>query len=310
MDLDIQYLLFLQNIRNSLGGVFNEFFAFITNAAVSYYIILIPLIIYWAVDKKKGIGIYLSLGFGQLINAFLKSTFCIYRPWIRSKEIKPLEAALPQATGYSFPSGHSTCASSTYLSVSAHYKKYKKLRIFCIVMVALTMFSRNFVGVHTPQDVIVGCLIGIFTTYAISKLEEYIDSHPDKDWIVLVVSIVLTTAVLLYVGLKSYPETYVDGKLLVDPQSMKINSFKDPGSFIGVVIAWFIERRFIKLDISGTTYQKVMRVIIGALLTVFVLTVLSAIGKLINTNIGYLVTNILVPIILIDIYPLTWKKKK
>ena len=307
--MDIEILLFLQNIRNSLGGILNEFFSFITNVSVDYYIILIPLIIYWTSDKKKGLFIYLCHGLSCILNAVLKSAFCVYRPWIRDSRVKPLDTVIAGASGFSFPSGHTTSSSSVYLPIIKLYKK-RKLTIFCIIMITLTMFSRMFVGVHTPQDVIVGLLIGLVSTYIVSIVSDYIDKNPDKDTLVLIIATIFTVLVLLYVGLKSYPIDYVDGKILVDPDSMKINSFKDPGTFFGVVVAWYLERRYFNFDISGSTENKVIRAIIGALLVVaYYSIVVNAVGKLININIVYFLLRASIPIVFIVLYPLTWTRR-
>ena len=308
--MDIAYLLLLQNIRNSLNGIFNEFFALITNIAVDYYIIIIPLVIFWVVDKKKGLFVYLTYGMGCLINAVAKSTFCIYRPWINDARVKPLDSVMSGASGYSFPSGHATSTSSTYFPLAYKYQKHKKLVTFCIVIVLLTMFSRNYVGVHTLQDVLAGCLIGVISTFIILKAENFVDNHPDKDWVILLIATLITVLSLVYVATKAYPETYVDGVLLVDPASMKINSFKDPGTFFGVVLAWFVERRYIKVNINGTTYQKVMRSVVGVFLMIaYYCIVVNAIGKLVNINIVYFLLRASVPFVFICLYPLCWKKK-
>lgn len=308
--MDIEYLLFLQNIRNSLGGVFDDFFSFITNIAVDYYIIMIPLIIYWVVDKKKGLFIYLTLGLGCIFNALLKSTFCIYRPWIKDARVEPLASVKAGASGYSFPSGHSTCVSSTYSSLAYKYRKFKKLVYFSIFMVLLTMLSRNYVGVHTPQDVIAGMFVGVAATFIIFRIEKHLDKHPEKDGLILILAIIFTIIVLVYVTLKAYPETYIDGVLLVDPAKMRIDSYRDPGLFLGTVLAWYIEKHFIKLDISGTTKQKVMRCVFGILLMVaYYSIVVNAVGKLINISFVYFILRASVPIIFICIYPLFWKKQ-
>lgn len=308
--MDIEILLLIQNLRNVLGGVFNEFFTFITNIAVDYYIILIPLIIYWTIDKKKGLFIYLSHGLSCILNATLKSTFCVYRPWIIDSRVKPLDSAMSGASGFSFPSGHTTSSSSVYLPLIKLYKEHK-LTIFCIIMIALTMFSRLFVGVHTPKDVLVGLLLGLLSTYIISIVYNYIENNPKKDTLILIVSIALSVLVLLYVGLKNYPMDYVDGKLLVDPASMKINSFKDPGTFFGIVLAWYLERRYCKYNIAGTTSQKVLRAIVGALLVVaYYSIIVNAIGKLININVVYFLLRASTPLVFIVLYPLTWNKNK
>lgn len=309
--MDIEILLLLQKLRELTGGIFNDLFAFVTNVAVDYYIIIPVLIIMWAIDKKKGIFAYASHGIACFLNAMLKSTFCVYRPWIRDSRIEPLQSAISGATGYSFPSGHSTSTSSVYLAIRNKFKKYKTISVFCIVMTGITMFSRNFVGVHTPQDVVVGLLIGIVSVVIANSVSKYIDKNNDKDWVVLLVTIIITVVGLLYVALKDYPVDYVDGKVLVDPISMTINSFKDPGTFFGVVVAWFIERRYVNYSIEGTTYEKITRCIIGiALMIAYYTIVINGISKLININIVYFLTRASLPILCICVYPLTWSNRK
>ena len=307
--MDINYLLFLQNLRNYLGGVFDSFFAFITQLSVGVYILLIPLFIYWAIDKRKGLFIYSSYGLANYFNAFLKSTFCVYRPWIRDSRIKPLDSVMSGATGYSFPSGHSTNASSVYLSLAYKYKKHKALVIMCITMVLLTMFSRNFVGVHTLYDVIVGALLGAVSLFIVMKIEKYIDKNPNKDIYILIFATIIVIGIFLYVTYKSYPLDYVDGQLLVDPEKMKRNSFTCSGLFYGTVIAWFLERRYLKLDISGTTYQRIMRCIIGTfLLIAWQNIIVGGIGSIVDTNFFSFLLQVFEPIIFVFIYPLMWKK--
>lgn len=309
--MDIQILLLLQNIREHTYGIFNDFFALITNIAVDYYIIIPILIIMWAIDKKKGIFAYVAYGIGSFINAIIKSTFCVYRPWIRSSEIKPLDSAMHGVASYSFPSGHSTSTSSVYLGIRHGFKKYNVINTLCIVMIVITMFSRCFLGVHTPQDVLVGLAIGIVSVFILSVIEKYLDKNPKKDWIFVALMAILTAACLAYCGLKKYPMDYVDGKLLVDPSVMVIDSFKDPGTFFGVVLAWFIEKRYINYSIEGSSREKIERCVIGIFLMCAYYTIfINGISKAINVNIVYFIFRAILPILAICIYPLTWKVNK
>ena len=309
--MDIEYLLLLQNFRNVVGDFFNSFFAFITNIAVDYYIILIPLIIYWVSDKKKGMFIYCTYGVGNLINAFLKVTFCVYRPFIKDTRVKPLESVLAGATGYSFPSGHATCVSSTYIPLVNRFKKHTAVLVMSIIMIALTMFSRNYVGVHTPQDVLVGLLTGFVSLGICLVIEKYIEAHPNHDKFVLLLATIITLATVAYVYFKSYPMDYVNGELLVDPNKMRINSFTGPGLFYGTVWAWYLERKISKINIEGTTYQKTIRAVVGALLVVAYYTIIvSPISKLANNYIVYFLMQASIPLLFMIVYPLTWKRNK
>ena len=106
--MDIQILLALQGLREAIGNCLNSFFAFITTISVDYYILIPSLVIFWVIDKRKGIYALGSYGLACFGNAALKAAFCVYRPWIRNPEIKPLESVMSGATGYSFPRGGSS----------------------------------------------------------------------------------------------------------------------------------------------------------------------------------------------------------
>lgn len=310
--MDIQYLLFLQNIRNAVGDVFNSFCIFITTIAVDYYMLVPALILFWTVDKKKGSKILLSWGTSLGIGAFLKATFCVYRPWIRDSRVHPAEEVLSGATGYSFPSGHSFSAGGFWNSLALCYKKYKGIVCFSILMVLLTMFSRNYLGVHTPQDVIVGGLVSLICAFIVIKVCDYIEKNPKKDWIVLLIVTIVTATLLCYIGLKQYPEDYVDGVLLVDPKKMTVDGFKDPGRFFGIFLGWFLERRFVKFSTEVSISDKVTRALVGGLLVVFWWTaVASPVGKMIGTNWGYFLTQASTPIVFMVIFPaLCFKKER
>ncbi len=262
--MDIQYLLFLQDLRESIGGVFNEFFLQISDLSYGIFIWTLACIIFWTVDKKSGAFMFLNVAVSRFLMQLLKLTFCVYRPWIRSAEIAPIETA----SGYSFPSGHSVTAASNYGTVLARYgKKHRPLGALMIVMLLLTMFSRNYIGVHTPQDVIVGAALGLIVVFLGIKAWEWIDKKPERDWIIPCAGIILTVLFLLYISLKSYPLDYsADGKLIVDPAKMMKDGFKDAGRFLGVTLGWFIERRLVRFSMDVTVLQKVTRCGVGFLL--------------------------------------------
>lgn len=309
--MDIQYLLFLQNIRNAVGDIFNNFCIFITTIAVDYYIFIPALILFWTVDKQKGSKILLSWGTSLGIGSFLKATFCVYRPWIRDSRVHPADEVLSGATGYSFPSGHSFSAGGFWSSLAICYKKYKGIVIFSIVMILLTMFSRNYLGVHTPQDVFVGGCISFICALAMMKVCNYIEKNPKKDWIVLLAVTVVTIVFLFYIGLKQYPKDYVDGVLLVDPKKMTIDGFKDQGRFFGIFLGWFLERRFVKFSTDISISEKVKRALVGGLLVVFCWTaVVIPLGKAIATNWGYFLTQAAMPIVFMTVFPAVCFKKQ
>lgn len=260
--MDIHYLLFLQNVRDKLPDAISRCMMLVSDIdLIMRY--AIPLVLFWCLSKEGGVFVSFAQGFSGVLNQFLKNTFCIYRPWIRSEEIMPYRNAKLTATGYSFPSGHSQIASSVYGGTAFYYRRNRALFIAMIFMTLLTGFSRNYLGCHTPQDVCVGLLEGavfvIFTHY----LTKWLSKNERRDTWVLIGGVVFALAMIFYAEFKPYPVDYIDGKIIVDPEKMKIDCFGSGGFLIGIVLGWFLERRFVRFEIAGVWWKKVIRAIVG-----------------------------------------------
>ena len=104
----IDYLLFLQNFRDLSHHIFDNFFLTITLFGQIFIPMSIICLIYWCINKKTGFYVLSTYLYGFLVNIFLKTTACIYRPWLLDSRVKPLTQAIAGATGYSFPSGHTS----------------------------------------------------------------------------------------------------------------------------------------------------------------------------------------------------------
>ena len=252
MEFDISYLLFLQNIRESTGGVFDEFF----NALSKFAVDILPFlgyIIFWSVSKKWGYRFMITLWCGEVINGLLKLIVCAYRPWIRSDKINPAGDSKVAATGYSFPSGHSTVATIHYGTIFAWQRKKRLwLAIVCAVLLFLTCFSRNYLGVHTPQDVLVGFGVSVVLIIVVGFSQKKLEGNQKAVDILTFAGIAAVLGVLIFVMFKPYPMDYdANGNLLVDPQRMMNDTFKACGGFIGLMIGSYIERHFIRYEVPA-----------------------------------------------------------
>ncbi|MCR5404233.1 MAG: phosphatase PAP2 family protein [Butyrivibrio sp.] len=244
--MDIQYLLLLQELRNATGGIFDELFNAISKFAVDVLPFL-PFVIFWGVDKKWGYYFLTSHWTGELINGIIKLTVCAYRPWIRSDLIEPAGDSKVAATGYSFPSGHTRTATTVYGSVIVWQKdKRKWLAILCGILILLTGFSRNFLGVHTPQDVLVGLLESVLLLFVIYKVSEKVEGNDRMLDILTAAGVVFAIVALIYVIFKPYPMDYdAAGKLLVDPSKMMNDFFKACGAFLGFLAGSYYDRHYL-----------------------------------------------------------------
>ena len=223
-------------------------------------------ILYWCVQKE--LGTYLMMGWcgNRLLNGALKVTACVYRPWIRDARIVPYGDSITTATGYSFPSGHSMNAATLYGGLAVRKGTSQGLRIVTLVIIALVAFSRIFLGVHTPQDILVGIGAGILVMWLTGKLMSWVETHPEKDWIVVCVGIGLTAALAVYAAVKPYPEDYdANGRLIVDGAKMANDTFKAVGWVVAFLTGWVLERRFVGFSTEVSVQKKLMRAVSGLL---------------------------------------------
>ena len=247
--MDIQYLILLQQLRILLGGCLDEIFNGISKVAV-VVMPLLPAVIYWSVNKKWGYRFLGTIWCGEVVNGLVKLTVCAYRPWIRAAQIEPAGDSKVAATGYSFPSGHTMCATATYGTLAVwQYKKRRWVAVLCGVLIFLTMFSRNFLGVHTPQDVLVGFLETALIIVLAGFVMKRAEGNARLINLLSLAGIALVVVSLIYIQVKPYPMDYVDGELLVDPQKMMKDCFNGCGGLLGLIVGAWLERRYIRYEI-------------------------------------------------------------
>ena len=97
------FLWLLEGIRTPF---LDKLMQLITYLGQEIIIIAVICTLYWCVDKRFAYLLGFTYFTAGLCVQIMKITFRIPRPWILDPEFKAVESALPGATGYSFPSGH------------------------------------------------------------------------------------------------------------------------------------------------------------------------------------------------------------
>ena len=123
--MDISILLALQEFRNWADACLISFMLKMSFIGDMGSVLLIMALIYWCVSKDYGNYFLMGWSFNRVANGLMKVTACAYRPWIRDARIVPDSEAIETATGYSFPSGHSSTASSILGGLAYLYRKNK-----------------------------------------------------------------------------------------------------------------------------------------------------------------------------------------
>lgn len=128
-----------------------------------FYVLLLPLV-YWCIDRRLGIGLgYISL-LSAWLNSVVKYIFRIPRP-----ADPRLTVDYPE-TSPSFPSGHAQNAVANWGYLALRFRR-PAVTVIAIVLIILIGLSRLVLGVHFPQDVIGGWLIGAILLLAYAWAE-------------------------------------------------------------------------------------------------------------------------------------------
>ena len=264
--MDIDILLILQAFRNGAGACLVDFMTKMSFIGEMSTVLIIIALIYWCINKEFGKYLLMGWSGSRVVNGLLKVTACVYRPWIRDIRIVPDSDALATATGYSFPSGHSMNAASLYGGGAIRKELSKGLRIVLGVIVVLIAFSRNFLGVHTPQDTLIGVGAGLLVMWLTAKLIAWLDKNPGKDIMVMCVGIAVSVAVAVFAAFKSYPMDYDEaGKLLVDGAKMANDTYKGVGWCVGFLIGWILEKRYVNFSTDIPLMTRITRLTTGLL---------------------------------------------
>ena len=267
----IDFLLFLQNIRAGHFDIFDKFFLSITVFGEFWLPVLICAIVYWCIDFRAGLYLFSLAGFNAVLTHFFKMVACVYRPWVLSDKIHPSELAVPFAKGYSFPSGH-TAMSSSVLGGAAYLLRRKKL--FCILLICLILligFSRLWLGVHTPQDVICGLLIGIGSIFIITKLINWAEKKPNRYlYLALLVNIIVVFMLIYIRYFNTYRMDYVSGELLVNPEKSLHSTITIYGFIMGTLNGCLLCRRFFPYNPKEFSVKsRIITGLVGGLFIVF-----------------------------------------
>ena len=129
-----------------------------------FFIMLLPLV-FWCVDFAVGVRLAFAFLLSVYANTGLKYLFAHPRPFELDPAVK-----LHDAEGYGLPSGHSQSAVVVWGIIAAGFRK-TWLWVIAIALTVLIGFSRIYLGVHFPTDVLSGWAVGAVFLAACLALE-------------------------------------------------------------------------------------------------------------------------------------------
>ena len=152
------FILWFQSLGGE-GSFLYYLMNFISMFGEEMILVGIVGLVYWGFDKARGEKIGFMMIGATLLNPMIKNIVCRTRPFDSVEEIQNFR----DVDGYSFPSGHSSGAASTYVGTAVAYKdkKYKWLIAIAVILPTLVALSRTYLGAHYPTDVVAGLALGV-----------------------------------------------------------------------------------------------------------------------------------------------------
>ncbi len=226
----------LEGLRTPL---LDKVMAVITLLGGELFFMVIAVGAFWCVSKRMGYYLMTVGFFGTVINQFLKILCCVPRPWVKDPGFTIVESARADATGYSFPSGHTQNAVATYGGI-ARYTGRKWLRAALIVLTVLIAFSRMYLGVHTPLDVGVSFLVLTRTILAMA---------------------VCSGAFVAYLYLRGDIGTTAEDT--VNYLDALANGWKLLGATLGLLVSNVFDRKYVRFETDAVWWAQLIKLVVG-----------------------------------------------
>jgi hypothetical protein len=217
---------FLTAVMKGLSLAGNEF----------CYLALLPLI-YWCVDKRRGLRIGILVFLSTAINMRLKVAFAQPRPY----DLDPSVGMAREST-FGLPSGHAQ-VSAVFAGSAAPLFHRPWALVFAIALPLLVGLSRIYLGVHFPTDVLAGWIIGA----AIVGIDRLVGDRIDR-------------------AMSGLHETLALALVAAVALGMNVLTMKDTslgGVFFGFAGAAIYAKKATPFSVSGSFWKRALRYIVG-----------------------------------------------
>lgn len=251
----LQALPFLHALEGIRTPFLNAVMTVITLFGHEIIPVAVICLFYWCINKKTAYRLGLVFFASGVAAQTLKIGFRVERPFDLDPTLKHVDGSLVSYSGYSLPSGHTQAATSLYFSLALYFKKlYVKLAL--VLLTFAVIFSRLYLGVHTPLDVGVSFIVTLFIVFVLFPLSEKLLSSHKPDLAVALVMFIICLGVLVFAAI-----LYTNGTVPYDKIS---DSFKTVGSGLGFAAGYYVERRFVNFDVkSKNIWMQILKVALG-----------------------------------------------
>lgn len=251
--MDILYAL--EKIRTPF---WNGVMSAVTQLGGEVIFIVAAVVVFWCVSKWEGYYLMTVAFCGTVLNQFLKLICRVPRPWVRDPNFTIVESARAEATGYSFPSGHTQNAIGLFGGM-ARWGGRRWVRLGLTTLALVIAFSRMYLGVHTPADVGVSLVLAAALVLGLYPLMRRAQEKPRYMGYVLAAMLVVSGAFVVFVETCGFPAD-MDAENLASGIG---NAWKMLGAVAGMTLAWLLDRRYIHFETQAVWWVQAIKVAVG-----------------------------------------------
>lgn len=251
--MDILYAL--EKIRTPF---WNGVMSAVTQLGGEVVFIVAAVVVFWCVSKWEGYYLMTIAFCGTVLNQFLKLICRVPRPWVRDPNFTIVESARAEATGYSFPSGHTQNAIGLFGGM-ARWGGRRWVRLGLTALALVIAFSRMYLGVHTPADVGVSLVLAAALVLGLYPLMRRAQEKPRYMGYVLAAMLVVSGAFVVFVEAYGFSAD-TDAENLASGIG---NAWKMLGAVAGMTLAWLLDRRYIHFETQAVWWVQVIKVAVG-----------------------------------------------
>ncbi|HSH03141.1 MAG TPA: phosphatase PAP2 family protein [Anaerolineae bacterium] len=260
-------------------GFLEGLFRFVTNLnSTEAFLALFPFL-YWCVDKRFGLHLSYIFLVTVGVNATGKQLFRAPRPFWMEPDL-----ALAKELSYGFPSGHTQVATTLYFFAALWWRK-TWLWVAMVILFVLMAISRIYLGMHFPQDIIGGFLLGVLVLVGYFGgwqrwLEPMLVERSGKEKVAIGLGLMVVMLGLFFAaqvgGYRDDSGPWVSFYEAADLQVTE-DMVSMVGVMMGLLVGWYFESRDLRFEVAGSWGKRLGRYVVGMVVTAVIWAGLGAI---------------------------------
>ncbi|MGH2349150.1 MAG: phosphatase PAP2 family protein [bacterium] len=250
MDWGLQVIVVIQQVRTPL---LDQMFRWITFMGEEQFYLLFLTALMWAVNFRVGAGIAIAFLLSVYVNSIVKDVLGLPRPF----ELDP-SVRVESAVGAGLPSGHAQNGLVVWGALAA-WAHRRWVWIVAVAVIVLLGFSRIYLGVHFPTDVLGGYGIGAVILFFYLRWHEAVPRSIGARPLGTQLLIALVVPVVL---------------LLVWRTGDTVSAM---GTLTGLSVGLVLKHRYVPFDAGGPAWRRVLRFLVGAIVLIVLYVGLSAV---------------------------------